>query len=150
MTIAGPPVTEDATYSLDPIDVRVVEDATLTKQEAADFGGWATFIASNTSQQILRHNPRRHRAIILVFTLTTGSTPPDGVIIGTASQLASQRNLTPALTVGGFLPIGTTIVLENVQELYMQLNSASVNGVGVSVLDELFGEGSHETQQDSY
>ena len=140
MTVPGPPVTEDEISSISPVDVRIVENATAVREDAADFGAWQTFhlVAGNPTVQVLRRNIKRSRAVIRVSTDTVAAPLTDGVILGSEAQMNSAATVTRTTGIGGYLPIGTIVTIESQSEHWAGIDSANTNGIYITVLEEVW------------
>lgn len=112
-----------------PLPVRVGHDVSVQGQ-AADYGGWSTFITpagADVARPILPFEPSRHRAVILVGIAVAAAGA--GVWVGTPAQCQASP------PVGGFLFAGgPAVVVENNQALWLVGDGA--HACTVSVLQE--------------
>jgi len=121
-----------------PVLVHVKGTDVVSVSKSAEYGSWQTYLinATWTPNQILKRNLRRSRAVIICGYTTAAQPNFDGVILGTQQQ--AQGSQTLADTLGGFMPVGTTITIENQQELWAAFPVANTDPVRLLVLDELY------------
>lgn len=133
-------VVEDALEPVNPRPVAVHEVGGPRKTDAADFGSWVTWTLNATAGkiQVLKRNPRRDRATILVVNTVTAQPVTDGAIFGSAAQCSQTSQ--PAGGAGGFLPLGEKFIIQNKQELYAVYPTTNTDPVYVTVLDETYTE----------
>jgi hypothetical protein len=119
-----------------PVQIKGTDVVSVSK--SAEFGSYQTYLINTTWQpaQILKRNLRRSRAVIICGYTTSAQPNTDGVIIGTAQQ--TQGNQALADTLGGFLPVGVTLTVENQQEVWAAFPVSNTDPVRLLVLDELY------------
>jgi len=122
--------TQAAKTAMDPIDVRII-GGSPSKDLASDFGSWKTFsvLAGNAQgpQQILPVDRNRSKARVLVFN-GTGAAAGAFVLLGSRGQIQNNQ--------GGTILGGTSITVENSQELWM--TGDGTNAMTVTVLAERY------------
>jgi|SRR5580704_1371844 hypothetical protein len=136
----GEHLLEDFTEPLNERPIAVKQIGESKRSYAAEFGSWITYTlnAAAGRTQVLKRNPRRDRATIVVIPTVVAQTATDGAIVGTMAQCSQTSQ--PAGGAGGFLPLNEKIVIQNQQELYAVFPTSNTSPVYVTVLDETYNE----------
>ena len=122
--------TPEAVSAIPPVPVHIGHDLDVQPQ-AADFGAWFTYLTpagADQTRAIAPFDRHRHKVTIIVSSLVNPVVGTPGVYVGSAAQCQA----TPP--VGGFIPVGATVAVENNQGLFMI--GDGVTSLRVTVLQE--------------
>jgi hypothetical protein len=108
------PYETDVVESITAVPVQVGHDIN-TQTQAADYGAYLTYVlpaGATTAQLILPYDPNRHKAIIIVSA-------PGNVVAGSGVWIGTMAQCQANPPVGGFLPAGTNLPVENNQSFWL-------------------------------
>lgn len=93
-----------------------VGHAVDSQAQGADFGSYATYVTAasgDIARPILPYDGNRHAARIIVSSLVNPVTGVPGVWVGTQAQCQASP------PVGGWLPVGATLLVEHDQPVWL-------------------------------
>jgi hypothetical protein len=108
-------VPAEAPDVITPVPVHIPHQVDVQAQ-AADFGAYMTYVTpagADQARPVLPFDGNRHAARIIVSSLVNPVVGTPGIWVGTQAQCQASP------PVGGFLPVGSTLLVEHNQPVWM-------------------------------
>ncbi len=106
--------TQEHQDAITAVPVQVGHDLNVQGQ-AADFGAYMTYVTpagADTARPILPFDPNRHAARLIVSA-------PGAAVNGSGVWIGTQAQCQASPPVGGFIPVGGTLLVEHNQAMWM-------------------------------
>lgn len=113
------PAHEEVPVAADPVQVGGtihIGHEVDTQSQAADFGAYTTYVTAasgDTARPILPYDSNRKAARLIVSSLVNPVVGTPGVWVGTQAQCQASP------PVGGFIPVGSTLLIEHNQAVWL-------------------------------